>query len=414
MGKFVDWFFGSEGIEQKSVTTAVVQLPTHSAASNRANIAADGERGGFNAIQVSAVFACAKVIAHGLSQVPCILQRRTSSGGLEAATDHPLYDVLGRRPNNYQTSFEFREWLAFQLTLLGNAFVYVVRDTKGRAIELIPLPPGSVSVSTPSFGEVYYRLNVSGNPVYDQRNIWHLRGPSMDSVNGLSLHAVAARAMGLAHDLETFGTSLFSNGAKPSGILKVPTDMTVEQRRELIEGWNLHQSGLANANKTALLTGGVDFKEVQTSANEAQFIESRRYQIEDICRIMGVDPIMVGDATNGGSYASVEQRFLAHQTHTLNPWYARFEQSAEAALLTKDDFSKGYRVFLDSREMTRGNATDQATYLQIMKQNGFITTNEGRDFVGLDRSLDKDADNLMPAANLYGPATGSPTASDPK
>jgi len=404
MGKFADWFFGP-AVETKNITTAIVDLPQHSAASIRHDIQASASYGGVNAIQLSAVFACTRVIAEGLSQVPCILQRKSATGGREAAIDHPLYDCLARRPNSYQTSFEFREWVAIQLTLLGNAFVYVSRDTKGRAIELIPLAHGSVSVSTPTFGEVFYRLNVTGNPTFTQRNIWHLKGPSFDSVNGLSLHTVASRAIGLASDLETFGSSLFRNGATPSGLLSTDKMLTPEQHAQLADAWNAQQAGLANAHKTAVMGGGLKFEALTTNADDAQFIEARRYQTEEICRIMRVDPIMVMQATDSAAYASIEQRFLAHQTHTLNPWYARFEQSAEAALLTPQDIAQGYRVFLDSREMTRGNSTDRATYLQIMKQNGFITTNEGRDFEGLDRFTDPASDKPTPAANLYGPAT---------
>jgi len=412
MGKFSDWFFyGSTGVEQKSVTTAVVSLPSRSAASIRRDLERDISTGA-TGIQLAAVFACARVIAEGLAQVPCILQRKSATGGREAATDHPLYDLLNRRPNSFQNSFEFREWIALQLVLLGNAFVYVVRDTKLRPIELIPLAHGSVSVSTPSFGEVYYRLNVSGNPTFTQQNIWHLKGPSFDSVNGITLQTVAARAMGLASDLETFGSSLFANGAKPSGLLTTEAVLTPEQQQQLSDSWNAQQSGVANAHKTAVMGGGLKFEAITTSADEAQWIEARRYQTEEICRIMRVDPLMIMQATDTASYASIEQRFLAHQTHTLNPWYARFEQSAEASLLTPDDVKKGYRVFLDSREMTRGNSTDRANYLAMMKQNGFITTNEGRDFEGLDRFIDPEADKPTPSANLYGPA---PTAVvDPK
>jgi HK97 family phage portal protein len=404
MSRFADWFFGTE-VESKSHTTDIFNLPTRSTEAIRRDIVASADCGGVSAIQLSAVFACARVIAEGLAQVPCLLQRTSSTGGREAAVDHPLYDLLSRRPNSYQNSFEFREWVALQLALLGNAFVYVSRDTKGRPIDLIPLAESSVSVSSPTVGEVYYRLNVSGHPTFTQKNIWHLKGPSFDSVNGLSLQSVAARAIGLASDLETFGSNLFKNGAKPSGILTTDAVLTPEQQIQLRDQWNAQQSGVANAHKTAVIGGGAKFQTMQTNANDAQFIEARRYQTEEICRIMRVDPLMIMQSTNSAAYASIEQRFLAHQTHTLNPWYARFEQSAEFSLLTPDDVKKGYRVFLDSREMTRGNSVDRAAYLATMKQNGFITTNEGRDFEGLDRFTDPAADIPTPAANLYGPST---------
>ncbi len=336
--------------------------------------------------------------------MPCILQRTAKNGGREAALDHPLYDLLARRPNGYQTSFEHREWMAFQSALLGNAFVFVSRDTAGRPIELIPLAQGSVSINSETFGEVSYTLNVAGKPTYSNKNIWHLKGPSFDSFRGLSLHQVAAKAMGLASDLESFGSSLFRNGAKPSGLLTTDAVLTADQAADLRNAWNAQQSSIANAHKTAVMSGGLKFTPMQTNANEAQFIEARRYQTEEICRIMRVDPLMVMQATDSASYASIEQRFLAHQTHTLNPWYARFEQSAEVSLLSSEEARKGYRVFLDSREMTRGNAVDQASYLQTMGQNGFMSVNEIRDFVGMDRSSDPEHDKLRPSANLYGPA----------
>lgn len=411
MGKFIDWFFG---VETKSDGTGTTAVPTHSAESVRRDLKAHASFTGINAIQLSAVFACARVIAEGLAQVPCLLQRSAPGGGRELATDHPLFDLLARRPNSYQTSFEFREWVALQLALLGNAYVFVTRNAKGQPIELIPLPHGSVTPSNPAFGEVFYRLNVTGNPAYTQKNIWHLKGPSWDSREGLSLQHIAANAMGLASDLETFGSALFKNGAVPSGILTTDAMLTPEQRQQLAEAWNEQQAGVANAHKTAVMGGGLKFEAITTSGKDAQFIEARRYQTEEICRVMRVDPLMVMQATDSAAYASIEQRFLAHQTHTLNPWYARFEQSAEASLLTPEDVALGYRVFLDSREMTRGNATDQATYLQTMKQNGFMTTNEGRDFVGLDRVNDPDADKLAPAANLYGPESAAPTGDEPK
>lgn len=403
MSKFTDWLLGVD-LQTKSITTAIVDLPSHSASEVRADIAQNSGTGGISAIQLSAVFACARVIAEGLAQVPCILQRTAKNGGREAALDHPLYDLLARRPNGYQTSFEHREWMAFQSALLGNAFVFVSRDTAGRPIELIPLAQGSVSINSETFGEVSYTLNVAGKPTYSNKNIWHLKGPSFDSFRGLSLHQVAAKAMGLASDLESFGSSLFRNGAKPSGLLTTDAVLTADQAADLRNAWNAQQSSIANAHKTAVMSGGLKFTPMQTNANEAQFIEARRYQTEEICRIMRVDPLMVMQATDSASYASIEQRFLAHQTHTLNPWYARFEQSAEVSLLSSEEARKGYRVFLDSREMTRGNAVDQASYLQTMGQNGFMSVNEIRDFVGMDRSSDPEHDKLRPSANLYGPA----------
>ncbi len=408
-------FFNQQlGLERKAtevITTTSIDLPNRSVSDIRIDLQNGVGGASLNALQISAYYACARVIAEGLAQVPCIVQKRSASGGHEPARDHPLYDLLSRRPNSFMTSFEFREWLGFQLALAGNAFVFVARDTKGRPIELIPLAPGSVAVSSPEFGEVVYRLNVSGQPVYSANNIWHVKGASFDGVSGVSPQFLAGRALGLAHDLETFGSELFRNGATPSGILTTDKEVTAEQYTQMKESWQRSQSGVGNAHKTAVLTGGLKFQQMQTTADDAQFIESRRYQTEEICRIMRVDPLMVQQSTNTASYGSIEQRFLAHLTHTLAPWYQRFEQSMECNLLTPAEQRDGYRVILDTRSLTLSVALDRASYYASMRQNGLMTINECRDHAGLDRSDDPLADKLTPSANLFGV---QPTDAQPK
>lgn len=193
------------GIESKAatevITTQVIDLPTRSNSEVLSDLRRESGTGGFSAIQIATVFACARVIAEGLAAIPCSLQRRTATGGHEHAYDHPLYRLLSRQPNSWQTSLEFREWIGLKLALTGNAYVFVARDTKGRAIELTPLADGAVSVSTDSAGEPVYRLNVAGNPVYSRRSIWHLKGASLDGVSGLNPQVVAARSIGLMADI---------------------------------------------------------------------------------------------------------------------------------------------------------------------------------------------------------------------
>lgn len=404
---FLNWVDRALGIPETKnstevLTTRTVELPTYSAEEIRQELAINGNFGAVTALQISAVYACARVIAEGLAQVPCTLQRRTASGGHELAIDHPLFDLLNRAPNDWMTSFELREWIGFQLALTGNAYLFVARDTQGRAIELIPLAQGTVSISVPSFGEVAYRLHVTGQPTYTNANIWHIKGPSWNAVEGMSPQAVAARAIGLATDLETFGSKLFRNGARPSGLLTTDQVLSPEQQSQLQEAWNKQQSGVGNAHKTAVLSNGLKFEALQTTPDDAQWIESRRYQTEDICRIMRVNPVMIMQATDSSSYSSVEQFFLAHLTHTMQPWFERFTQSAEVNLLTRAEQRSGYRVHLDTRTMTLGDATSRATYYSTMRTIGVMTINECRDHEGLDRSSDPLADQLQPSANLFG------------
>jgi HK97 family phage portal protein len=406
-------FFGLEPTEQKSttvITTQEVELPQHSSEEVRAQLGANDGFGPYTPIQISAVFSCARVIAEGLAQVPCLLQKRSKSGGFEAAVEHPLYRLLNRAPNSFMTAYEFREWMGFHLALLGNAFVFVIRNHLQQPIEFLPIPAGAVKVNQPDANwTVTYEF---GGKVYSNRQIWHLKGPSWNSFDGMSPQVVAARAIGLAADLEAFGSQVFRNGSRPSGILSTENNLDEDKRLAMQSAWNAQQAGIANAHRTPLLTNGLKFVPIQTTPDDAQFIESRRYQIEEICRIMRVDPLMVQQATNSASYASIEQRFLAHLTHCLKPMFARFEQSAEVNLLTEAEQAQGFRVHFDTRDLSLGTSLDRANYYGIMRQNGLLTINECREHEGLDRSNNETADLLTPSANLFGPDGQASSASD--
>lgn len=392
------------------ITTTQVELPNRSTEAIRRDLETATAYAAVNAVQIAAVFACARVIAEGIANIPVLLQRYGANTGHTNAYDHPLFALLHRSPNSYQTAFEFKEWLGFELSLTGNAFVYVSRNTKGQPIELIPLAQSSVQVLTNTFGEISYRLNVKGMPAYTNKNVWHLRGPSLDSFNGVNPQLIASSAIALAADQEMFGSNLFRNGAKPSGMLTTEADLSKEQALFLKEQWEYQQSGVANAHRTALLTNGMKFQPIQTTANEAQFIESRRYQTEEICRVMRVDPLMIQQATQSASYASVEQRFLAHDQNTLGPWMERVTQSCEVNLLTRAEQST-FRVHADRRASLKTNAIDQATYANTLVAGGIMTRNEAREMIGMDRSNDPDADKLTPAQNLFGKTAPADTPS---
>jgi HK97 family phage portal protein len=408
--KFIEWLQQPMGLKSSTevITTQTVDLPNRATSDIRADLAAGQGYDGLSAIEITAVFACARVIAEGMSQIPCLLQRRSEAGGWEPAIDHPLYDLLNRSPNPYMTSLEFREWIGFRLALLGNCYVLVIRDVlTGRPIRLLPIFENQLAVNTDTPGEVRYRYN---GKIYDNRTIWHLKGATWDNHTGMSPQKIAARAIGLSSDLETFGSQLFRNGSRPSGLMSTPQSLSLEDSQQLIKAWNENYGGLQNAHKTAFLTNGMQWQSMQTSANDAQFTEARRFQIEEICRVMRVDPLMIQQNIGSASYASVEQRFIAHQTHTLNPMYARFEQSAEVYLLTKEE-QKNHRVHLDGRAMLRSNAADRASYYSTMRGIGAMTINEVRDAEGMNRSTDPLADQIQPAANLFG--TTNPDNSKP-
>ena len=325
-----------------------------------------GSKSGVNvnyktAAEVAAAFACARVIAEGLSQVPFKLYRELPNGGREPAKDHKLYKLLSRRPNEWQTSFEFRETVALHLVFCGNAYIWVSRSS-GKVIELLPYQPQQVKVVRNGWA-VSYKITTEGGEITIPANeMWHLRGPSWDGVLGLDAVKLAREALGLALATEEHNARMFINGARVGGILSSESSLKEDQVKTLRESWEKTQGGVGNAFKTAILWGGLKWSPMAMANDEAQMIEQRRFQVEEICRHFRVMPIMVGFTDKTATYASAEQMFLAHVVHTLGPWYARLEQSAEANLLTEKELDAGYYFKFIAAGLMRGAHADRAAY----------------------------------------------------
>lgn len=357
------------------------------------------------ALEVTAVLGCARVIAEGVAQVPWKLYRREPGKGRAEARDHSLFRLLHRKPNPWQTSFEFREQIALHLVLTNNAFVFLNKSVSGEILEMFAYEPGSVTVTRQPDMSLTYQvaLQNGGKVNLPTENIWHIRGPSWNGYLGMDAVNLARNTIGLALATEEFASGLFANGARPGGIISTDQNLNAETLAMLRQSWADAQSGSGNAMKTALLAGGLKWQSLSYSADEAQFVETRKRIISDICAAFRVNPIMVMQTDGTATYASVEQMFLAHLTHTLMPWYERIEQSAEINLLSEREQAEGYYTKLEAKGLMRGTAKERAEFNQIMRQNGALTANEWRESEDMDRSDDPEADKLMPAANLYGP-----------
>lgn len=363
------------------------------------------------ALETSVVLAAARVIAEGLAQVPCKTFQRMEDGSRIEARSHPLYELLQLQPNEWQTSFEFLEQIGLHVVLCGNAYVFK-NVVGGRVVELMPFEPGWVTVTRNPDYSISYSVQTPQGQRFDvaSENMWHLRGPSWCGYLGLDMVYQARNAIGLALATEEFGSGLFKNGARPGGLIISKTPLNAETGAALKAAWKEAQSGPGNAMSTALLSGDMDYKPLAQTAEEAQFIETRRAVVEEVCRFMRVLPIMVMQGDKTASYASVEQMFLAHLTHTLMPWYKRVEQSIAVNLLTEEDRKSGHYVKFMANGLMRGTAKERAEYNQILLQNGVQTVNEWREAEDMNRSDDPEADKLKPAANLYGPkALPAPT-----
>ena len=330
------------------------------------------------ATQASTAMACARLIAEGLAQIPLKLFADLPAGGRSPASDQRVYELLYRRPNALQTAYEFIEQRALHLVFCGNAFALKVR-VGDRIIELLPYDPQQVTVKHNGW-EVTYEVAAPDGRRFTvpAGDMWHTRGPSWDFAEGLEGVKLAREAIGLAVALEQHGSMLFKNGAQPGGLLTSdkPT-MSEEQRDKMRESWQQAHSG-SNKFKTAVLWGGVSWTALASPNDSAQFLESRAFQVEEVCRAFRVLPIMVGHSDKAATFASAEQMFLAHQVHTMGPWYRRFEQSADLALLTEKQRADGLHFRFVVNAMMRGAVKDRGEYYAKMYGIGALNPNEIR------------------------------------
>lgn len=354
------------------------------------------------ALRVTTALACARVIAEGIAQVPFKLFRETPGGGKDTASNHPLQALL-QKPNAWQTSYEFRETIAMHMVMAGSAYVWINR-ARGQIVELLPYRPEQVTVKKDGW-DVQYEINTDDGKrvVIPTEDMWHLRGPSWDAVIGLDAVRLAREALGLALTTEEHGARMFKNGARVGGILTTDKDLREDQRKALRESFEAMHAGTANAYKTGVMWGGLKWQQTAMQSDHAQLIEQRRFQVEEICRAFRVMPIMVGYSDKTATYASAEQMFLAHIVHTLGPWYARIEQSADAMLLTDDDRDAGLYFKFMPQGLMRGAHKDRAEYFKAALGAGgspaWMTPDEVRALDELN-PLGGDAAKLPVATNI--------------
>lgn len=364
-----------------------------------------------SALEVSTVLACVRVIANGVAQVPFRLYRQTDDRR-DIASDHIVAGLISRKPNPWQTSFELRETLMYHVLLTGNAFAFLNRVGIARDVrEIVPIEPGRVQVKRAADGGLTYLVQgeAGASAEFAADAIWHLRGPSWNSWMGLESVKLAREAIGLTIALEQGQAEFQRNGAQPSANYAV-TDKLSPEKFEFLAKWlDRHMPGGDRYGKPVITDSGAKYTAMVMSAIDQQLIESRKHQIEEICREFGVMPIMVGHADKTATYASAEQMFLAHVVHTLSPWYQRIEQSADVNLLSDADRVAGLYTKFTPNALMRGAANDRANFYKAALgaggTKGWMTQNEVRALEEMDRSDDPEADKLpQPTAKATAPA----------
>lgn len=352
-----------------------------------------------SAMQMTAVYSCVRILAEAVAGLPLHLYRYKEDGGKERAIDNNLYHLLHDEPNKEMSSFIFRETLMTHLLLWGNAYAQIIRNGKGEVVALYPLMPNKMQVDRDENGELYYIYTRSSDEaktmeevtVYlTPRDVLHIPGLGFDGLVGYSPIAMAKNAIGLAIATEEYGAKFFANGAAPSGVLEHPG--TIKDPSRLRENWNSTFGGSANSGKVAVLEEGMKYTPISISPEQAQFLETRKFQIDEIARIFRVPPHMVGDLEKS-SFSNIEQQSLEFVKYTLDPWVIRWEQSLSRALLNEDEKRKYFFKF-NLEGLLRGDYESRMSGYAVARQNGWMSANDIRELENMDKIPAEDGGDL--------------------
>jgi HK97 family phage portal protein len=333
------------------------------------------------AMQTTAVYACVRVPAETVAVLPLHVYRYTSDGGKERTPKHPLYRLLHDCPNSEMTSFSFRETLMVHLLLYGNAYAQIVRDGRGQPVALYPLLPPNMDVDRKD-GEIVYTYHSDKGDVRMSRwNVLHIPGLGFDGLVGHSPIAMSKNAIGTALAVEEYGAKFFANGANPGGVLEFPG--TVKDIKRVKDSWNAGYQGTDNAHKIALLEEGAKFAAIGIPPEQAQFLETRKFSVNEICRIFKVPPHLIGDLEKA-TFSNIEHQSIDFVVHSVNPWVVRWEQALQQALILPSEQSDVFIKF-NVDGLLRGDYKSRMEGYAVGRQNGWLSANDIRELEDLNR-----------------------------
>lgn len=352
------------------------------------------------AMQTTAVYACVRILAEAIASLPLHVYEYQDDGGKKLVHDHPLYYLLHDEPNPEMTSFVFRETLMSHLLIWGNAYAQIIRDGAGRVLGLYPLLPDKMEVQRDDRGNIYYvySRNSDENPMFKEygniklkaEDVLHIPGLGFDGLIGYSPIAMAKNAVGMTLACEEYGASFFANGANPGGVLEHPG--VLKDPSKVRESWNSVYRGVNNAHKIAVLEEGMKYQQIGIPPEEAQFLETRKFQINEIARLYRIPPHMVGDLDKS-SFSNIEQQSLEFVKYTLDPWVIRWEQSLQRSLLLPGEKGK-YFIKLNVDGLLRGDYQSRMNGYAVVRQNGWFSANDIREMENMNPIPDEEGGNL--------------------
>lgn len=352
------------------------------------------------AMQTTAVYACVRILAEAVASLPLHVYEYQDDGGKKLVHDHPLYYLLHDEPNPEMTSFVFRETLMSHLLIWGNAYAQIIRDGAGRVLGLYPLLPDKMEVQRDDKGNIYYvySRNSDENPTFKEygniklkaEDVLHIPGLGFDGLIGYSPIAMAKNAVSMTLACEEYGASFFANGANPGGVLEHPG--VLKDPSKVRESWNSVYRGVSNAHKIAVLEEGMKYQQIGIPPEEAQFLETRKFQINEIARLYRIPPHMVGDLDKS-SFSNIEQQSLEFVKYTLDPWVIRWEQSLQRSLLLPGEKGK-YFIKLNVDGLLRGDYQSRMNGYAVGRQNGWFSANDIREMENMNPIPDEEGGNL--------------------
>ncbi|MDY6960321.1 MAG: phage portal protein [Pseudomonadota bacterium] len=368
-----------------------------------------------SSMAISAVYRCVSIISGTMGMLPWRVYER--DGDRETVKpEHPADILLNRSPNRWQTPFQFKQWLGVCQCLRGNGYVFVVRRG-GLPVELIPLHPDRMSVEQiGDFDVRYIYTSWDGRrQIFDPSEIMHFRTVSLNGLWGLSPIEAARQGIGLAMAAEKFGARHFGQGVRPTGAVKLPegVQLSPEQITNLRADLNTVLAGVDNSHKVAVFEAGMEWQNISMTAEEAQYIDSRKFQRSEIAMFFGVPPHMLGDVDKQTSWGSgIESQGIAFIIYTMMPWLVSSQDTVNGRLFGEGESELFTQFVTDA--LTRADLAAMASSIRTLTEAGTISPNEGRRMLRMNPRQDEAGDDfVVPGMNRIDSKPGA-QMDDPK
>lgn len=353
-----------------------------------------------SSMQITAVYACVRVLSEAVASLPLHLYRYDEKGSKQKAIDHNLYFLLHDEPNEEMSSFVFRETIMTHLLLWGNAYVQIIRNGRDEIVGLYPLMPNKMTVDRDEDGHIYYTYQWSSNEapinktstvILTPHEVMHIPALGFDGTIGYSPIAMAKNAIGLSMAAEEYGSKFYANGAAPGGVLEHPG--VLKDPEKVRDSWQAAFGGSQNANKVAVLEEGMKYEPISINPAEAQFLETRKFQIDEIARIFRIPPHMIGDLEHA-TFSNIEEQSLEFVIYVLQPWLSRIESSIARSLLAPKE-KRQYFALFNVDGLLRGNYQSRMQGYATGINNGFMCPNDVRRLENWDLIPDEEGGNLF-------------------